>query len=1020
MKRRISRLVEQVALLLVLATTVLATTALATPTLVIEPTTFAPGDLVLVTYDGFEPGGYEGTINVDGAPVLDIDILPGGNLTFFWPTPSDLSFGGHDVDICAACDQGDLEERTNTVRITVDSGELTGSEFNLQPWAVEITQGVRGDIPTRTPPAEDLVLPSEEIMHVANRRTVVRVYPWAQGGPDFTTAFGVKAYLWLSVNGTSYGPYEAETPRLPIIRSDATMDDLRSDLRRTWNFVLPQEATRLAVGETEGSFNLVVTINPDEPGRAPECPSCFDDNTIYLNDNRFRHVGRQDAFGLKFRPHLMECEVEKDDGSTDLVPRPTLVHLANTVRSLHDLLPVADGSRGVRLMPWRYVDWSGHQDDWNDGQDAFMIENYLPGGELRAAPPNDFYAFLFWGGGPNCSGHAHLNSPFLRSAACGAPPYTAAHELNHAIGAAHAGNGHGEAGGGGYDTEYPGWHGQVEDDSWGLDVYTLRLYPPEVPTIGDNRRHDFMSYGGNQWVSRYSWNLTAENLGSPEVTVRKQGLPEILSPPATLADLDYVAFRGRIDQNGQLDLAPFFASYVPDQGQDQGDGQYEIAFYDANNGLLSTSSPQRIGMQDVQDYGGLFAEAITLPVGWAEMRLRENGVVTQTWQRSANPPVVEVTSPMPGFQLPNQGTLTLTWGSVDPDGDSLTYRIFGLHGADNELFTLAMGLTTTFHHLDLGSLPGGGDWTFIVEASDGFDRVYSEFVSGSVDPTAPQAMILEPADGSVHVAGAKVPAVGTFADIQGEIDEGNTAWYLDDVYQGFGSTIDLENLSVGQHTLRFVVYNVFQVEGSTETTFEVIDDLAVPAPQAPANGATNVTSPVRLDWAAAPGAISYRVQLSRDASFAEIAAEGGNIGEAFIEFEPNEPGLTIYWRVMAEHGTLPTEYSPIQSFTMAHSASSVDDVPAADLLALSVLPNPFNPATTVSFDLPRSGQVQLAVYNLAGRRVRLLADGSYPSGRHEVRWDGRDGRGLSVGSGVYLFRLETPSGITSRRATLLK
>ncbi len=1011
------RAVRPRALVLSLLALTLAAVAHASPTLEITPTRIEAGDTVLLTYDGFIPGGYNATIEVDGEPVQDLFIQEGGSSTFLWPTPTDLSVGGHDVEICAACNQGDLEERTNTVRITVESGELTGSQFNLQAWAIEVTQGVRGEIPTRTPPLDDLVFPGEDIVHVANRRTIVRVYPWAEGGPAFTAANNVKAYLYVGVNGNNYGPIEAEAPTVAEIRADATFDDLRSDLRRTWNFVLPPEATRLGISETLGSFDLSVVINPDEPGRAPECDTCFDDNAAYLYGNQFRHVGRQNAFAFKFRPHLMECEVTHEDGSVELVQRPTLQQLARTLRSLHDVLPIADGSRGVRLMPWSYVDWSGTSDEWNDGQDAYLIENYLPGGELHAAPPNDYYAFLYWGGGPNCSGHAPLFSPFLRSTACGAPPYVAAHELNHAIGAAHAGNGHGEAGGGGFDDEYPGWHGQVESDTWGMDVYDLSLYPPTAAVIGDNNRHDFMSYGGNQWVSRYSWNLTAENLGSPDVNVQKQGLPTILAAPDR-DDLAYVSFRGHLGRAGQVDLAPFFASYPPTQ--DQGDGTFMIEFYDANNGYLTGQSPQLVEMQDVDGYGEMFAEAIALPVGWAEMRLREGNNVIQTWQRSANPPGVAITSPGSGFQLPNQGTLAMTWNAGDQDGDPLTYRIFGLHDADNELFTLAMGLTTTSYTLDLGSLPGGGNWTFIVEASDGFDRVYSQFVGGFVDPTPPEALILQPADGSVHIAGSGIPAAGTLADIQGEVLDGNLAWYLDGNFAGFGPTVDLQQVAVGQHELQFVVHNVYQVEGSASVTFEVVDGLAAPMPLAPANGAVGITSPVTLRWSEVPGAISYRVQVDLTPDFANPEAEGGNIGETMVSLEPNEPGLTIYWRVMAEHGSSPSDWSPVWSFTMADGSTPVDDVPASGQLALSVYPNPFNPATTVAFSLPRGGQVEVAVYDLAGRRIRSLASGFLAAGEHQVAWDGRDNRGVALGSGVYLIRLQSPSGVMSKRALLLK
>jgi hypothetical protein len=71
---------------------------------------------------------------------------------------------------------------------------------------------------------------------------------------------------------------------------------------------------------------------------------------------------------------------------------------------------------------------------------------------------------------------------------------------------------------------------------------------------------------------------------------------------------------------------------------------------------------------------------------------------------------------------------------------------------------------------------------------------------------------------------------------------------------------------------------------------------------------------------------------------------------------------------------------------------------------VGVQPNPFGPSTTVRFDLAQSAPVRIEVYNLQGARVRTLVDGDRPAGRHSAIWDGRDGNGHQVASGVYLFR----------------
>ena len=84
----------------------------------------------------------------------------------------------------------------------------------------------------------------------------------------------------------------------------------------------------------------------------------------------------------------------------------------------------------------------------------------------------------------------------------------------------------------------------------------------------------------------------------------------------------------------------------------------------------------------------------------------------------------------------------------------------------------------------------------------------------------------------------------------------------------------------------------------------------------------------------------------------------------------------------------------------------VAGVPEAAVLSLHSFPNPFNPRTTVSFELPEVGAVRLEIFDVAGRLVRTLVDESLPQGSHEAAWDGRDASGREVGSGSYVARLQ--------------
>jgi len=95
------------------------------------------------------------------------------------------------------------------------------------------------------------------------------------------------------------------------------------------------------------------------------------------------------------------------------------------------------------------------------------------------------------------------------------------------------------------------------------------------------------------------------------------------------------------------------------------------------------------------------------------------------------------------------------------------------------------------------------------------------------------------------------------------------------------------------------------------------------------------------------------------------------------------------------------------------------DIPRVTALHQNV-PNPFNPTTTIQFDLATAGQVELQVFDVAGHLVRTLASGVQEAGRHSVIWNGLDANGHRVGSGVYFYKLVAPEFSATRKLILLK
>lgn len=97
--------------------------------------------------------------------------------------------------------------------------------------------------------------------------------------------------------------------------------------------------------------------------------------------------------------------------------------------------------------------------------------------------------------------------------------------------------------------------------------------------------------------------------------------------------------------------------------------------------------------------------------------------------------------------------------------------------------------------------------------------------------------------------------------------------------------------------------------------------------------------------------------------------------------------------------------------------------PGADpaRLSLEVFPSPFNPKTTVRLELPASADALVEIFDLRGRRVRTLFSGPLErAGAHDFVWDGRDDRGASLATGVYVVRAEAAGRELARKVALLK
>jgi hypothetical protein len=93
---------------------------------------------------------------------------------------------------------------------------------------------------------------------------------------------------------------------------------------------------------------------------------------------------------------------------------------------------------------------------------------------------------------------------------------------------------------------------------------------------------------------------------------------------------------------------------------------------------------------------------------------------------------------------------------------------------------------------------------------------------------------------------------------------------------------------------------------------------------------------------------------------------------------------------------------------------------ASDVALLPAYPNPFNPSTTIRYEITSAQRITLGVYDVQGRLVKTLADRAENAGAHEITWQGRDNRGQIVASGIYLVRLAGEDQVATRKIIMLK
>ena len=171
------------------------------------------------------------------------------------------------------------------------------------------------------------------------------------------------------------------------------------------------------------------------------------------------------------------------------------------------------------------------------------------------------------------------------------------------------------------------------------------------------------------------------------------------------------------------------------------------------------------------------------------------------------------------------------------------------------------------------------------------------------------------------------------------------------------------------------------------------------------------------------GSGQFDFQLATDILFENIVHQQTVSGNN-LPFPDNlgySDTTAYFWRVKP---TTQSEFGKLYSFSVTGTSTDVEDASGSILpLTFSLAttyPNPFNPATRIEFELPRSEKATIRVTNVLGETVATLLDEVLTAGRHVVEWRGTDRSGKAVPSGVYFYSLKAGEFSDVRKMILLK
>ena len=140
-----------------------------------------------------------------------------------------------------------------------------------------------------------------------------------------------------------------------------------------------------------------------------------------------------------------------------------------------------------------------------------------------------------------------------------------------------------------------------------------------------------------------------------------------------------------------------------------------------------------------------------------------------------------------------------------------------------------------------------------------------------------------------------------------------------------------------------------------------------------------------------------------------------------VAFTPTEPIIyTSNLFVISNDSEMDTLIVPVSGVGIMLARIELDAQLPHILVLYPNYPNPFNPVTTLRYDLPENDHVNITIYDMMGRVVKTLINDQQPTGYRSLQWNATNDYGKPVSAGIYLYQIQAGQYISTKKMVLLK